>query len=213
MITKKVQMIPGNPKNRNPYYVGKFLRIFIFVFLVQLNYDSFSQVKFEREYKIGENEVPDKALNFINESEVNSQINWFREESEDGISIEAKFKNNGKLYSVEFSESGEIQDIEIIARKKEIPKEVWEILDENLTTEFDKYGIMKIQTQFTGESAGLLKLLKEGAEDHGCILKYEIIIKSVVEKEWSKYEILADDEGNILQVKKLIVRNTDNLEY
>ncbi|MCX2742784.1 hypothetical protein OO013_02840 [Mangrovivirga sp. M17] len=206
-------MITKNLKSRSLYRNGKFLKLLIFILFLHLTYNSYSQEKLEREYKIDESEVPEKASNFIKESEVDSRINWYREESEDDISIEAKFKNKGKFYSVEFSESGEIQDIEIIVRKKEIPEEVWKILDEHITEKFAKYGIIKIQTQFTGEATWLLKLLKEGITDHDCILKYEIIIKSQVEKEWSKYEILADEEGEILQVKKIVIRNTDNLEY
>ena len=69
-----------------------------------LSLSALAQDKVEREYKINLDAVPEKAKEFVYESGVlppKVRVNWYREESADEESIEAKFKHQGQRRSEE----------------------------------------------------------------------------------------------------------------
>jgi hypothetical protein len=71
------------------------------------------QIKMEREYRIRKDTIAENACIFINQSgflEEKTRVKWYREESKDGNSYEAKFKQNGREFSIEFNMKGELED-------------------------------------------------------------------------------------------------------
>ncbi|MEL6254700.1 MAG: hypothetical protein AAFR87_22000, partial [Bacteroidota bacterium] len=90
----------------------KILYILVLGLLVRGNYAQ-AQIKYEREYKLKPTEIPMPAKIFVDSCKFSTQITWYKEESQDGKSIEAKLKHKGKKYSIEFDTVGLLQDMEI----------------------------------------------------------------------------------------------------
>jgi hypothetical protein len=53
-----------------------------------------AQKKYEKEYRIKQEEVPEEALEFIHSAAIDFSEKWYFEENLEGNSIEAKFKYN-----------------------------------------------------------------------------------------------------------------------
>ena len=76
-------------------------------------FSGFSQEKFEREFRISKEEVPQKAQNFIKQCEFDKKVKWYMEESQDGKAIEAKSYKKNYKYSVEFDMKGNVLELAI----------------------------------------------------------------------------------------------------
>ena len=98
-----------------------FTGVIIILFTIcsnQLN----AQQKYEKESRLKEKNIPNKALHFIDSLEVGSRIRWYLEEGLEHTSIEAKFKLNNQKYSIEFDTIGNLEDIEIQIKWSELEK-------------------------------------------------------------------------------------------
>ena len=178
-----------------------------------LNMPCLAQKKYEREYRIKENEVPERARNFISSVFKKTKIHWHGEESLTGKSIEAKFKDSGKRYSIEFDESGGIQDIEILSSVGDISSESRATLKENLEKEFPKYKIVKTQLHWNGSENHLKEALQKDKLPKGIVVRYELILKATKNKREAYFEILSEKNGSIVSIKEIVQRNSDNLIY
>ena len=81
-------------------------------FLV-LSTSSFGQKKFEKESRISKSDLPSFAVDFAALFTDGQRIKWYLEEGLDRNSIEAKYKRDGRHYSVEFDTLGTMEDVEI----------------------------------------------------------------------------------------------------
>ncbi len=116
--------------------------------LLYLN-SSFSQSKNEKEERIDASEFPQMALHYFNE--ILDQVKYlklYKETDGEKQSFEAKFKLNKLHYSVEFDTLGNLEDIEIIIKKKHIPKLAFKTMLNYFDTHFDKVRFIKIQKQY-----------------------------------------------------------------
>lgn len=172
-----------------------------------------AQQKFEKESRIKVDEVPESAKQFIGNLQVKGKVKWYLEESLEGTSIEAKFKRNAEKYSVEFSPSGEIQDVEIEIKQKAIASDVYAKIDEALKATFSSYKLIKIQKQLIGEQTNLLNALQQQVALDSITKNFEIVLKGVNEEGRKWYEYTFSEEGELLDKSVIIFRNTDNLEY
>lgn len=87
--------------------------VFLFmIFVVALSNDK-GQTKYEREFRMSEKKVPQKAREFVHSMDFESKVKWYFEENLQGNSIEAKLKQQGQQYSVEFDTLGTLQDVEV----------------------------------------------------------------------------------------------------
>lgn len=190
------------------YYIKKSLLIgslFICTIL-------FAQEKFEREYRIKKNKVPQKAIAFVTSLKLKSKIKWFGEESSQGRSIEAKTKARKIKYSIEFDTLGNLQDVEIQIAKQQIPKATLEQIQKTLSTDFTKFKFVKIQKQLSGKSEAVLSsILQKKYTD--VTIKYEIVLKGTLRKKKHLYEYTFSDDGMFEKREKIIFKNSDNLEY
>jgi hypothetical protein len=170
-----------------------------------------AQQKAEREYSIKSAQVPADALNFVNECFKNVKIQWFSEESLTGTTIEAKLKSAGKQYSIEFSDSGKIHDIEILTTFDKLPDDTRDLILKQFREEFSNYKIIKTQLQWSGEKDLLKAALLNAEFPAGLRLQYEMIVRAKKTDLSKYYEVLCDKSGNIKSTKEIIQRNTDNL--
>ena len=172
-----------------------------------------AQQKYEREYSIKSSAAPVQALEFVNTVFKGAKIHWYGEESLKGTTIEAKLKSSGKRYSIEFDKSGEIQDVEILSSFKAIPSKTRTVMNENLDKEFKKFKVDKTQIQWTASESVLKKALLSETIPASVRIRYEVIVKATKSKLSNYYEVLFEDNGNIVSVHEIVQRNSNNLIY
>lgn len=174
---------------------------------------AFGQTKYEREYRIREDAVPGPALEFVNALKLEGKVKWYMEEGLGQKSIEAKAKHRKKRYSIEFDLSGTLQDMEVEIRRDEVDEMALKHIDATFNKDFDRYKITKIQTQYSGESAALLRLAHSGGLEEGITKRYEIIVRGRKEGSTHFYEYTFTAQGDFLHRATIVLRNADNLEF
>lgn len=187
-------------------------QILLISFVLGLSFTLSGQEKLEREYRIRKNKVPAKAIHFVKSMQLKSTIKWYAEESLTGKSIEAKTTFKKIKYSIEFDTLGNLQDIEILIEKRQIPQHTWKTIDQELTSYFKKYKVVKIQKQLSGNSEQVLSAFLKN-DFSNITIKYELIIKGKVKKKKHLFEYTFSDSGAFEKREKIVFRNSDNLEY
>ena len=182
-------------------------------FVVLIPKQLVAQEKRETEYKIPDDQAPAPAREWIDKAyNQPTRVSWYREDHSGELSFEAKFRWEKRWHSVKFSPEGNIEDIEIRIKKKEIPAtardKIWAYFD----TTYTKYRVNKIQLQWTGGEKQLLKALQEHNAS-GVTTKYEIEFMGRNAEENDLWEGLFDKTGVLLQRSRIILIPTDNLAY
>lgn len=172
-----------------------------------------AQTKMEHEVRINRDQVPPSALEFIDGAPFNKKIKWYKEYGLTDTSIEAKTRYGGVKYSVEFSKSGQLEDIEVVRSWKEIPSAERQKMEDYLQEIFNKYTINKLQFQYSGGPLSLQNWLKTGNRTQDIALKYELIVHSKVEGKFKRFEFLFEADGSFIKKSELIQKNADNIEY
>lgn len=187
----------------------KKIRLVILFLLFQ--FTVFSQ-KIEKESRVSEGSVPPKALQFVNELNLSKSIKWYKENTSGKDSYESKFKFNNSFYSVEFDTLGNVEDIEVIVKKRNLSEQERSKLEEGVLVEFEKFKWIKIQRQYIGNESRLKDLFhkKENSLDYN--FEVEIEAKSS-DGQWKMYELLIKSDGEILKKREVQLRPTDNLNY
>ncbi|KAB1064874.1 hypothetical protein [Salibacter halophilus] len=175
---------------------------------------SLAQEKIEREKRIKSNEVPSKAIEWMDDAyeDLENQIKWYFEETSGSYSYEAKVKFMDDLHSVEFDTLGNIQDIEIIKEWDELLPGVKENLQNYFQSNFKKFKIRKIQIQYTGDEDDLEDLIDEN-EFEDLTIRYEIKFYGKTEQDKKIWEALFDDEGKYIQKREVILNTSNNLNF
>lgn len=172
-----------------------------------------SQVKFEKEYRIKDGQVPEAAKVFIENLAFQRSVKWYKEESLTATTYEAKTKEDGQKYSIEFDSTGQIEDIEFKIKWTAIGETTRASMDQALSETFKRYRLIKIQRQWTGTDVDLVKAVKAKSAGAEITVQYEVIVKGKSEAGWRWYEVTFSAIGSQLSSKRIILRNTDNLEY
>lgn len=175
-----------------------------------------SQTKTEREYRIKKDTIAENACVFINQSgflEEKTKVKWYREESNDGTSIEAKFSQNGRGFSIEFSQQGQLQDVEIEIDEDEIPKKTLKSIEENLNEEFSKWKIKRVQRQWVGGEADVINSIKQKSAQPNVTENFELIVKGQSPEDKSYFEFLFDSSGKLLRKERIVESASDILIY
>lgn len=186
----------------------------LFLLLIQLlSSNVLSAQKYEREYRIKSGEVPSEARQFVEDLDFDRNIRWYMEEGLDQRSVEAKTKYQGYRYSIEFDTTGQLQDIEVEVEWKALPTEKLQAICSQLSEDFDKFKIVKIQVQYSGNQEVLQQLTTDSFDTDSAEVKYELIVKGAEPGEVNWYEYLFSDAGTLEHRTVIVFRNTDNLEY
>lgn len=172
-----------------------------------------AQDKFEREYRLKPALVPVKAQEFIKKMAPKARIKWFKEESHQGISIEAKFRDQKRKYSVEFDSSGNLQDIEWIVKFKNLSPSFQKQLEKNLAVLYDTWKLRKIQLQYKGLPSAILQNLHQQQPSSEVQVAYEIVLKAKAASLIELYEITFDTQGTVQHIQKIRQQKADHLEY
>lgn len=186
----------------------------LIIFLITFSSISvLAQEKFEKEYRASEDDIPTAALQFLENVEFDKRVKWFKEESQDGISYEAKSKIRSQKISIEFDTTGRLQDIEITIPEAEIPSETLSTIKTYLDESYTKSKIEKIQKQWTGNPKVLNRMLVSGNENEDHILSYEIMASTRDSGAYVLYEYLFNDQGKVVRKSRVKPRHTDNLDF
>lgn len=206
-------MIRKNPsylrKNSHHITMKHILSILLFLFPFII----FAQVKIEKEKRVGVSEVPQKAISFIEDlfPEVD-KTKWYQETNENGESYEAKLKWEKRYYSVKFTENGRIEDIEFVFPWDEIEEPIQNAINLELTSQFKKYKLGKIQIQLIGDEEYLKRLIQEN-EINTIKGNYEIVVQAKKDKEMKPWELLFDKDGKLLKIRPIKENTTYNLDF
>ena len=174
--------------------------------------------KSEVEVGIRRSEMPESAVTLLSDWLAEARrIRYYRETDGDQVSYEIKLKRKGKAYSVEFYEDGSLMDIEQLIRFRDLPHDVQKSLNRYLSQTYDHYRITRLQKQYSAEDADeddeeVLEELEEGDEDD-LTIRYELVVDIRLGNEVGSYELLFDDEGELLQKRKIVRRSLDNILY
>lgn len=172
-----------------------------------------AQLKYEREYRLALAEVPKKAINFLEALSFQSKIRWYKEESLTATSYEAKFRHDRQKYSIEFDSTGVLEDVEIKIKWLSIREATRQAISKVLDSQFSRHRLVKIQRQWSGDTKTVLQATKSGVIGEGIVERYETVIKGKSATGLHWYEITFSASGILLTQKRIILRNTDNLEY
>ena len=174
----------------------------------------FGQEKFEREYRVKEDEVPKIALDFTNAINFKKRLKWYAEESNDGKTFEAKVYYKKHLYSIEFLDTGALLDIEKKVRFKKLNNDISEKIIEYLNTTYTKFRIKKTQIQFKGTTKELKQIFtSENDNTQKFIEGFELIVKAKKDKKYKLYELFFDVNGTIKKTLNIVPSNSLNLEF
>jgi hypothetical protein len=172
-----------------------------------------AQHKIEREYAIKSTQVPERALQFLKQIFDDQKIRWYVEESQTGRSIEAKIKRDGTIYSIEFDQSGNLQDIEKIIKFSSLPQKLRQAIEKTLETDFSRIKISKVQRQWTGPATTLRLLLAKKEPLEKYTTRYELVIRGTKDRSTSDYEVLVDDQGRLILTSKIIQKDNPHLIF
>lgn len=175
--------------------------------------DLFAQEKFEKESRIKQRDVPQKALEFIDSINVKTKLKWYVEEGMNRRSIEAKFRQNKKRYSIEFDTLGHVEDVEIEILQAELATAINDAINNQLKKDCLKYKIEKIQVQYSGTEQALLAKLKNRPTSEKLIVKYEVVVKCTSKNKVELLEYLFNDTGTVLSTSTIVFKNSSHLEY
>lgn len=174
----------------------------------------FSQEKIEREYRVKISEVPKKSLEIVKKWNFKKKVKWYKEESQDGKTFEAKVCYKKHKYSLEFTEKGALLDVEKTVKFKKLPIEIRQRITNVLTKEFQKYRIKKVQVQFLGEENVVYKSVFQLKNNQLNVTKnYEIIVNGKKNTTYKRYEVLINTDGKLLKILPFAPDNNDNLEF
>lgn len=192
----------------------KEMKASLITILLILTLQAFAQVKVEREYRTDRSEVPPAATRWLDSTfRANpKKVKWYREETGNERNFEAKFRWQGKNLSVEFAETGEIDDVEITIGWNNIPEPTRMAIHKNLTAQFLSHRILKVQLQLVGSPHELFKYFN-GVPDAEIILNYELELKGRTHAQNEIWEILFNSNGDALLTRRVILNPASNLDY
>ncbi len=172
-----------------------------------------AQKKYEREYRISSNKVPPSALQFVADIRFSKTVKWYREQGLETTTIEAKTKHKGNRYSIEFTKEGVLEDIEYLIQWNDIPASTQSKITNFLKEKHQKTKLQKIQRQYTGDRADMLRLMKGEVSDDIITIKYEIVLKARTKGAYETIEYLFSENGAVERKSVIVLKNTDNLEF
>ena len=189
-------------------------RILLVLFLL-IGVAASAQNKYEREYRIKKSQFPANALGYIEAKLQEARhVRFYKETDSAKVSYEAKFKKDRLKYSVEFSEKGILEDIEILIKPVDIPNDTFQRINQYLQDRFVKYRIQKIQQQYPVGNKNVETTVKNAFQNLMLPdIKYEIIVSGKKTKGYAQFEIVFDAAGNFEKIRKSLPPNYDHVLY
>ena len=173
--------------------------------------------KYEKEERIEKKMFPQKGLDLLNKTlpEKVRKVKYYKERDSVKISYETKLKFKRQYYSIEFDEKGVLEDVEVKIKKKQIPAETREKIENYMRDAYDSYRIKKIQRQYNNtNSIDAEKVLQNAfSNDVNSNHFYEIIAEVKTKKQRYFIEITFAKDGDFTLVRTIIQSSYDHILY
>jgi len=191
-----------------------YISILLFSFLHLVGIGVWAQeVKTESEKRINPSEAPQLSNDFISATfDDIKRLKWYKEVTSGKKSYEAKFKFSRRKYSVEFDDEGNIEDVEIAFKLKELPPSVGEAMEEAFS-KIEKFKLQKIQEQWSAKDEISLREAIVTQNRSLATIQYEVVFRGVIDGENAIWEGTFSEKGALLKRQKVILRPTDNLDF
>lgn len=173
----------------------------------------YGQQKFEKESRIRMEDAPERAREFVAGMAIDGRIKWYLEIGTDRTSYEAKFRRDGKKHSVEFSDQGVFEDLEIAVPLGDLPVDSRERISRQLAENHGKYAMEKVQIQYTGEPEAITRWFLGLKPDPDVSVHYEMVVSAKVDGSFTLFEYLFDAGGAFIERVQITLRTTDNIIY
>jgi len=174
-------------------------------------------VKREYEKSVKPEALPDKVLEmaapFIKDAE---QVDYYEELNGEELFYEIKMEWQGKQLSIEFYENGQLMDIEQLITMDEVNEDARQPIQEYLES-YDRYKITRLQRQYSAEDQDeedeevIAEYLEYDTND--LTVRYEMVIYLKGHGRYGLYELLFDDDGELIETQKVERRSPDNVLY
>ncbi|RMG30088.1 MAG: hypothetical protein D6730_02845 [Bacteroidetes bacterium] len=172
-----------------------------------------AQPKYEREYRVGSQQLPVEARQFVATTFGSTRVKWYKEENLSGYTYEAKLRWHRKKYSVEFDSTGQLQDIELLIKARQLPAATRHQIETYLQKAYDKAKITRLQQQWSGPAACLSAAIREEEVSCAYTIHYEVEAFTQQAGKRVPYELLFDEGGKLLSRREIIDAPNTNLVY
>ena len=168
----------------------------------------------EREKRVKKEEVPVTIINMMNKFTAKAKkVRYYLETDGNHTSFEIKFLLGKNHYSVEFSNSGSLEDVEVVVDFRKLDKSLHENILSHLK-KYDNFKVKKVQKQFSSRSQSDEEVIEMAIQNVATeIVRYEIIVETKADGSWTTYEMVFDDLGNFLSEKEVVGRLADHILY
>ncbi|SEP93220.1 hypothetical protein SAMN05421824_0729 [Hyunsoonleella jejuensis] len=177
---------------------------------------SFSQSKNEKEERIPASEFPANAKSYFNTiSQDVNYLKYYRESDGEKKSFEVKFKYKKEHYSVEFDTLGQLEDIEIVIKKRHIPKKTYHNISDYFNANYKKFTIVKVQKQYVNttnktDRQFIQHVIEKPFNEH---THFEIIAEVKTEDEHELRELTFDKNGVFEKSRKVTSSSYEHALY
>lgn len=174
----------------------------------------FGQVKYESESRIKEEAVPKEAVNYLERLfPDNRKVRWYDEINLDGRFFEGKLKRPEGVYSIKFTESGFLYDIELTQDFDQLDALVRKAMHKQLSEQYDRYRLKKVQKQWLGDAEALMALIQSAHRSKTYTMNFEVVFSGKKGRSTAQYEALFDAQGQLLKINEIATRNLSHLLY
>lgn len=173
--------------------------------------------KIEVENSISRDEMPSKALNTLDQFWPNLDgIRYYAQTDGDSQTYEAKLEWEGINYSIEFTDSGAVIDVEQLISREDISPEAGAGIDTYLQQEFDRVRITRLQRQYIADDEDGIDdidfiddILEKDEEDYK--VRYELEVEGKSGSQIGAFELLFNRSGELILRRKIVRRSLDNI--
>ena len=191
---------------------------FIFVILLSsfISQSLYGQTKNEKEERIKISEFPEVTQAIIESLPKNcKRLKFYKETDGDKKSYEVKFKYLKQYYSIEFSNQGLLEDIEVITKFKNIEDSARQQIAAYYKQFFKKHKFIKIQKQYVYTSGSNANAFIDHTLKKRNITSanYEIIAEVRTDKKRSIKEFTFNHKGEFLSSRILNPTSYEHVLY
>ncbi|WP_046756347.1 hypothetical protein [Kordia jejudonensis] len=175
--------------------------------------NSFKQEKEDRIKKVN---FPKNAIELLEQylPKKVRKVKYYKEQDSVKISYETKLKHKGTRYSIEFSEKGILEDIEVTIKAKNIKPKTLELIKKHMYNRYASFRFKKIQRQYTPTNTSPQKVFKNAfSNDTESDFSYEIIAEVREGKKRYFIEITFTKDGEFNLVRTIIRSSYDHILY
>lgn len=188
------------------------MTVYRFLFLLLLlGSTAIAQVKYEKEERIQKEALPTAVSKLLPLMETHvKRMRYYREFDGQSSSYEIKFKKHDTHISVEFSQEGVLEDVEVLVAKSALPTAVLEAVKAH----FQRVKFNRIQKQFVHPQGAIpTHTLQAVFENQLVPTAYELEVSGKTQNGYQQFELLIDPAGKLLKKSSIITKDYEHVVY